>query len=78
MEISDRIRIRMTVHGFGPTVYIYTPYVRSKPYIRRIWAVFAGGVQLYSQQRQSFLLFLVNFLFSRLFLLSPSFASLFY
>jgi hypothetical protein len=25
--------------------HIYTPYVRSKPHIRRIWTVFAGGVQ---------------------------------
>jgi hypothetical protein len=69
MRNSDciRIRNRMTVHEFWPTVYI-----------RRIWIVFAGGAGFASQQQQSSSLFFVSFLFSRLFLLSSSFASLFY
>ena len=65
------------------TVWPYMGFGR--PYIyavctvnRRIWTVFAGGAGFDSQQQQSFLLFLVNFLFSRLFFLSSSFASLFY
>jgi hypothetical protein len=73
MEISDRFRIHMTVHGFWLTVYTRRLYG-----LNRIWIVFASGVGFDSQQQQSFLLFLVNFLFSRLFLLSSSFASLFY
>ena len=48
-------RIRMTVHGFWPTVYI-----------RRIWTVFAGCAGFESQQQQSLLLFLSLF-FSRAF-----------
>jgi hypothetical protein len=48
MEISDRIRTRMTIHGFWLTVY--TPYVRSKPYIHRTWTVFAGGAGFDSQR----------------------------
>jgi len=32
MEISDRIRIRMTVHAFWPTVYIRCMYVLNRTY----------------------------------------------
>ena len=83
-------RITVSVYGkFQPDLYsydctwvladiIYTPYVWPKPYLRRIWTVFAGGAGFDSHHQQSFLLFLVNFIFSRLFFLSSSFASLFY
>ena len=83
-------RITVSVYGnFRPYPYPYdctrvladricTPYLRSEPYIRRLWTIFAGGAGFSSQQQQSFLLYLVDFLFSRLFLLSSSFASLFY
>jgi len=58
MEISDRIRIRMTVRGFWPTVYI-----RCICGLNRIWTIFAGGAAFDSQQ--SFWLFFVDFLFYR-------------
>jgi len=59
--------------GFGrPYIYAVCTVNRHK------WTVFAGGAGFDSQQQQYFLLFLVNFLFSRLFFLSSSFASLFY
>jgi len=59
----------------------YTPYVQSKPYKRRIWAVYAGGAVRIPATAVYFALFCSFwsiFLFSRLFLLSSSFASLFY
>ena len=75
METSDRIRIRMTVHWFLPTIYIRRMYG-----LNRIYAVYGPYLQVVfnSQQQQSFLLCLVNFLFSRLFLPSSSFASFIY
>jgi hypothetical protein len=72
MEICDRIPIHVTVHGFWSTVYIRHMYG-----LNRIYAVYAGNAKFESQQQQSLLLFLVLF-FSRLFLLSSSFASLSY
>ena len=76
MTLSHRFRIHMIVHWFWSTVYICRVYGLNRRL--RQWTVFAGGAGFDSQQQQSFLLFLVKFLFSRLFLLSSSFASLFY
>jgi len=67
MKISDRIRICMTVHGFRPTAYI-----------RRIWIVFAGWCRVRFPATAVFLALFGQFLFSRLYLLSSSFASLYY
>jgi len=84
---------RIRVWKFWPYLYpydrtwiladrVYTPYVQSNRicarYILSGWTLFAGGAGSDSQQQQSFLLFLVNFLLSRLSLLSSSFAFLFY
>ena len=101
MEISNRIRIHMTAHGFWLTVYISRIYG-----LHRIYAVssvrcisgtvydtdhrFRNRMTIYGFQQAvfwcrvrfpatavSFALF-GQVLFSRLFLLSSSFASLFY
>jgi len=41
MEISDRIRIRMTVHGCWPTVYVRRIYG-----LNRIYAVYGPYLQV--------------------------------
>ena len=56
---------------------IYTPYVRSNPYLDAVYGPFLQVVQGSIPTTAVFLLFLVNFLFSRLFLLSSSFPFLF-
>jgi hypothetical protein len=73
MEISDPIRIRMTVHGFWPTVYIRRMYGLNR--ICAVYGPYLQVVQFDSQQQQSFLLFFSIFflapLLTELFLCFP-------
>jgi hypothetical protein len=69
---------RIRVWKFATVSISVWPYMGfGRPYIyavclNRVWTILQGGAGYEFQQQQSFLLFSVNFIFSRLFLLSAS------